>query len=77
MEAAAHLDGRGATVVCLVRFVPTTDWFQRYVDGVASEVRMLNKKLKFRKTKDSYNFPCCVVVYDGLTSETDYYLWGW
>lgn len=68
------------SLVTLTRFDPTTDWFQTYIDGVADEVRMLARRVKFIGAKDSYNFPCCVSVYrDGsiLPKDTDYYIWDW
>ena len=70
----------GITVVCLVRFDPSAKWFQRYVDNKATEVRMLDRRVKFKGAPSAYNFPCCVVVYDWgqMTPRgTEYFLWGW
>lgn len=68
-------------LVTLTRFDPTTDWFQTYVDGVALEVRMLARRVKFKGASSCYNFPCCVAVYDGpykgAYRPTDYYIWDW
>jgi len=80
MKEAWYISKLGRTVVCLVRFDPSAKWFQEWVDGKASEVRMLDRRVKFRGAPSAYNFPCCVVVYkDGepYTNETDYEIWGW
>jgi len=63
MEQAYKLSTRGHTVVCLVRCDPSTQWFQKHVDGVAAEVRMLDSRVRFVGASSAYNFPCCVVVY--------------
>jgi len=69
----------GSTLVTLTRFDPSARWFRQYVDGSAHTVRMLNKRIKFKGAKDSYNFPCCVSIYNDnpLIDPTDYYIWGW
>jgi len=85
MEQAVNLFKRGKTVVCLVRFDPSTKWFQEYVDSVASEVRMLDHRVKFQGADSAYNFPCCIVVYDPklhpalnpIALRTEYNIWGW
>ena len=77
MDAALYLCGDGKTVVCLVRLDPTTDWFLSCVDGYAKEVRMLARRVKFKGADNCYNFPCCVVVFDGGRHDTDYYIWDW
>ena len=81
MEHAYKISVDNKIVVCLVRFDPSAKWFQEWVDGKATEVRMLNKRVKFRGAKDSYNFPCCIVMYleqgKYRHTETDYYIWGW
>jgi len=81
MEQAVKLARRDHTVICLVRFDPSTQWFQKYVGGVASEVRMLDRRVKFMGAPSAYNFPCCVVVYDpdhfDLDAPTTYNIWGW
>ena len=79
-------------IVTLTRFDPTTNWFKEYVDGVADEVRMLARRLKFKGAKDSYNFPCCIAVYKPKKKgniilrghfkgdymiNTKYYIWDW
>ena len=79
MEQAYRLHKGGKTVVCLVRFDPSTKWFQEWVHGRATNVLMLDKRVRFKGASDSYNFPCCVVIYSksyGLTT-TEYSLWGW
>ena len=80
MEQATTLLHRGHVVVCLVRFDPSTKWFQRFVDGVASEVRMLDKRVRFIGAPSAYNFPCCVVIYDPdfdpFEYVTNYSIWG-
>lgn len=83
MEQAVNLLRRNHTVVCLVRFDPSTQWFQQYVDDVATEVRMLDKRIKFIGAPGAYNFPCCVVVYDPTCNpdkfaalNTEYSIWG-
>ena len=78
MAGAKLLNIMGKTVVCLVRLDPTTDWFQAYIHGDAEEVRMLNKRVRFKGAEHSYNFPCCVAVYTGRkTYKTQYKIWGW
>jgi len=78
IESATIVKGRGSMVVCLVRFDPTADWFKRYVDGVASEVRMLDRRVKFKGAPSAYNFPCCIPIYTPYKSfYTNYYSWGW
>jgi phage N-6-adenine-methyltransferase len=78
MTAVDMINGHGKMVVTLTRFDPTADWFKSCVDGVAAEVRMLEKRLKFKGADSSYPFPCCVSIYYGeRVKETDYYLWGW
>jgi len=81
MEQAVELLNRGRIVVCLVRFDPSTQWFQKYVDGVASEVRMLDSRVRFQGADSAYNFPCCVVIYDPDFDPfeycTNYNIWGW
>lgn len=73
-------------LVTLTRFDPSASWFQKYVDGVADEVRMLARRVKFVGAKDSYNFPCCVAIYNqpafrcdwGLEDyQTKYLIWDW
>ena len=78
MGAADWIAGENKTVVCLVRFDPSTSWFQNIVDGRAAEVRMLDRRVKFKGAASAYNFPCCVVVFDGTKSaQTEYFIWGW
>lgn len=81
MEQAVTLVNRDHTVICLVRFDPSTQWFQKYVHGLASEVRMLDKRVKFQGADSAYNFPCCVVIYDNALNlhcrPTEYVIWGW
>jgi len=82
MSAAVGLSEFGKIIVCLVRFDPTATWFKDFVDGVAKEVRMLDRRCRFKNAGASYNFPCCVVVYDSderisRRPPTEYYLWGW
>lgn len=79
MEKAAKVP---SLVVCLVRFDPSTTWFQKYVDGIAEEVRMLARRPKFVGAPSAYNFPCCIVVYDDRDRArkfdgTDYWIWDW
>lgn len=83
MEIAFQL-GKTNTVVCLVRFDPSAKWFQRWVDGKAGVVRMLDRRVKFKGAPSAYNFPCCVVVYEGDPEyifdrdlSTFYTIWGW
>jgi len=78
MQAAWILAQRGDTVVCLVRCDPSAKWFQNYVDGCATEVRMLKHRVKFVGAPSAYNFPCCVVVYEeNVEGKTEYKLWSW
>jgi phage N-6-adenine-methyltransferase len=75
------------TIVTLTRFDPSTEWFQAYIDGVADEVRMLARRVKFVGAPSAYNFPCCVAIYnqperrvlhaDGVTNVTNYNIWDW
>ncbi len=77
MEQVELLNSFGKTVVSLTRFDPSTDWFKEYVDGVAAEVRMLRKRVKFVGANSGYPFPCCVSIYRGFTPRhTHYYSWG-
>lgn len=55
---------KGAVVVCLVRDDPTTGWYKEFVDGEAATVYRLKERIKFDGGEASYNFPCCVVIYD-------------
>jgi phage N-6-adenine-methyltransferase len=78
MKAAWDLAQMGKYVVCLVRDDPSARWYQNYVDGKATEVRRLKHRVKFKGAEDSYNFPCCVVVYrDNTEGTTEYKLWSW
>jgi len=81
MEKAYKESQKGCTVVCLVRFDPSTQWFQDWVDRGAVEVRMLARCVKFVGAPSAYNFPYCVVIYNPNYSEyefiTDYYIWDW
>jgi len=77
MDSVAVLNLSGKTVVSLTRFDPSSDWFQCYVDGTAAEVRMLDKRMKFKGASSSYPFPCCVAIYRGyIPKSTNYYIWG-
>ena len=73
-------------LVTLTRFDPSTDWFQTYVDGVADEVRMLARRVRFVGAPSAYNFPCCVAIYNdpgrrcdwGMEDfHTKYLIWDW
>jgi len=78
MKAAWDLAQMGKTVVCLVRCDPSAKWFQKYVDGCATEVRLLKHRVKFVGAPSAYNFPCCVVVYEeNVEGPTEYKLWSW
>ena len=82
MEKAWKESLDGATVVALVRFDPSAKWFQQYVDGKASEVRMMARRVKFVGADSAYNFPTCVAVYRPvaemeLVKDTTYTLWDW
>lgn len=81
MEKAYNESLKGAIVVGLVRLDPSAGWFKRWVDGCATDVRMLARRVKFVGAPSAYNFPCCVVVYNPNYSEyeyvTDYYIWDW
>ena len=61
--------------VALVRADSSTAWWQNYVDGVASEVRDLPLRLKFRGGEGVYNFPCCIVIYRPGPVQTHRFLW--
>ena len=86
MEAAVKIFMKPATqyLVTLTRFDPSTRWYQQWVDGVATEVRMLSSRVKFVGASSAYNFPCCVAVYDKdygphvnpLGIFTEYLIWG-
>ena len=80
METAYHLS-ENHTVVCLVRFDPSAKWFQKWVDDRATEVRMLDRRVKFQGADSAYNFPCCIVVYHARDNDqlimTEYFIWGW
>ncbi len=56
----------GCVVVCLVRDDPSTKWYQEYIDGKASLVIRLKERIKFIGGVDTYNFPCCVVIFTGV-----------
>lgn len=78
---ADNVDGGPWKLVALVRFDPTTTWFKQHVDGVAAEVRMLARRVKFEGASSAYAFPCCVVVYSNDNTnwnwDTEYYIWDW
>lgn len=85
MEKAAEQFQLGCHIVCLIRMDPSTQWFQEYVDGVATEIRMLSRRVRFQGAPSAYNFPCCVVIYDPefgphknpIAIRTDYQIWDW
>lgn len=84
MEQAYELSCRGHTVVCLVRDDPSAKWYQDLVDDEAVEVRRLKHRVKFKGADSAYNFPCCLVIYDGDVQEgynspcgTEYQIWSW
>jgi len=85
MSYVCKLHEEGKIITGLVRLDPTAKWFKKFVDGVASEVRLLDKRIRFKGASASYNFPCCVVVYSGvikkpdgsIKNSTNYHLWGW
>ncbi|MGE0383467.1 MAG: DNA N-6-adenine-methyltransferase [Gammaproteobacteria bacterium] len=68
----------GARFVTLTRFDPSTDWWQKFVNGRATEVRMLAHRVKFKGAPSAYNFPCAVSVFDSRSCrETRYRVWSW
>ena len=78
MEKAYKESRKGAVVVCLVRDDPSTNWYQKWVDGKAVEVRRLQHRVKFKGANNCYNFPICVVIYEPSDVEyTMYELWDW
>lgn len=75
MKKAAETNARGVRVLALVRFDPSAQWFQDYVDGVAYEVLMLPRRVKFEGADSAYNFPICAVCYyGGMPRSTNYYI---
>ena len=82
MADVSQLNDIGKVIVSLTRFDPTAKWFKDNVDGVACEVRMLDKRVKFineaGNSSGSYPFPCCVSIFRGYRPRaTQYYSWGW
>lgn len=85
MEQATRLarHERTPVIVTLTRFDPTASWFKEYIDGIADEVRMLARRVKFEGATDSYNFPCCVSLYNTdsqpiwFAGQTYYHIWDW
>ena len=64
MKKAYEESLKGCIVVALVRDDPTTSWYQEFIDDKAYKVIRLEERIKFVGGKDTYNFPCCVVLYD-------------
>lgn len=71
-------------IVTLTRFDPSASWFKTFIDGVADEVRMLAHRVKFKHAPDTYNFPCCVSVFNRRIETvpsnhhgTYYHIWSW
>jgi len=79
MEKALITAEGGVSVVCLVRFDPSTKWFQTYVDKQANEIRMLARRVRFQGAPSAYNFPTCIVVYlpEYKRNSTVYKIWDW
>jgi len=62
--------------VALVRDDPSTNWYNSFVDGKASKVLRLRRRVKFKGANSCYNFPVCVVIYNGnFYSATHYKQW--
>lgn len=62
---AMHVCARVAewsTVVTLTRLEPGAEWF-RVIRDNASEIRLLDCRLRFRGQPNLYNFPTCVAVW--------------
>lgn len=76
---------KGCCVVMLVRCDPSTNWFQDFVMDKADEVRFVDKRIKFIGGEGSYNFPCCIVVFNSvrmkygstLPVKTKFRYWGY
>lgn len=51
------------TIVAIVRLDPSTSWWQDFIHGTATQVRMFTKRIKFTGAADSYPFPTCAVVW--------------
>lgn len=79
MHKVVEENFNGNVIVCLVRFDPTASWFKECVDGIACEVRMLPRRVKFKGADSAYNFPNCIVVYDNevFDGKTEYKYWDW
>lgn len=89
MEKVAAEAAEGTQIVTLTRFDPSAKWFQKNVDGVATEVRMLGRRVKFVGAESAYNFPCCVSLFNlpypafersGIRvtyAATNYSIWNW
>ena len=79
--ALASFNSQYFPIVCLVRFDPSTKWYQKYVHDVVDEVRMLSRRVKFVGAPSAYNFPSAIVVYRPETynklNHTKYTLYNW
>lgn len=64
MQKAYEESLKGCIVVAIVRDDPSTRWYQEFIHGKAYKVIRLKERVKFIGGKDTYNFPCCVVLYD-------------
>ena len=55
--------GRVKLVVALLPARTDTDWWQKYVAGMATEVRFLHHRLRFKGGNHSATFPSALVTY--------------
>lgn len=68
----------GNTVVMLARLEPGAEWFET-IHKFADECRLLDTRLRFRGQAHSYNFPCCVSVFNpapfGMNPNCRFWFW--
>lgn len=83
MKKVAEEQAKGARIVTLTRLDPSTKWWKKYIDGCASEVRMLRSRPHFLHpthpdSGKGYNFPCAVSIFPAkFTGNTLYKLWSY
>ncbi len=63
MWKVAEEAAQGAQIVTLTR-LDSTVWFRDHVMGMAREIRLCARRLKFKGADSSYPFPCCISVFD-------------
>ena len=65
LQKAVTESKKGSTVVCLLPSRTDTVWWHTYVKDVASEVRFIKGRLRFKGARYAAPFPSVIVVYKG------------